>query len=213
MQMSDDYKRRSYGDTPVGFGKKPGIVVVDFMKAFTDEQYPLGGAPLVMRALENTSKLLEVARRYNVPIANCNTAYMNEREMPYWKISAVRETFFHDHPSAAIDERIYDKNYDLTVCKKGPSIFFNTGVSDYFNKERVDTVIITGCNTSGCIRASSIDSFSYRYKTLVPEDCVGDIEEQPHHDNLRDIGRRYVDVCDLKTVLGYLENWRKENKD
>ena len=98
--MSDDYKRRSYGDTPVGFGKKPGIVVVDFMKAFTDDQYPLGGAPLVMRALENTSKLLEVARRYNVPIANCNTAYMNEREMPYWKISAVRETFLHDHTSA-----------------------------------------------------------------------------------------------------------------
>ena len=209
--MSDDYERRSYGDTPVGFGQKPGIVVVDFMVAFTDPQYPLGGAPLVLRAFDNTVKLLEVARRYNVPVASCNTAYMNEREMPYWKISAVRDTFRHDHPSAPIDPRVHDPAYDLTVCKKVPSIFFNTGVAEYFNKERVDTVIVTGCNTSGCIRASAVDSFSYRYRTIVPEDCVGDIEEQPHRDNLRDIGRRYVDVSDLSTVLAYLEDWRRQN--
>ena len=76
---------------------------------------------------------------------------------------------------------------------------------------RVDTVIVTGCNTSGCIRASAVDSFSYRYRTIVPEDCVGDIEEEPHRDNLRDIGRRYVDVSNLASVLAYLEDWRKQN--
>lgn len=211
--MDDDYKRRGYGEIEVGFGKKPGIVVVDFMLAFTDKQYPLGGAPLVMRAMENTARLLKAARACGVPVANCNTAYMNEREMPYWKISSVRETFLHDHPSAPLDPRIYDPDYDLFVCKKGPSIFFNTGVSDYFTKERVDTVIVTGCNTSGCIRATSIDSFSYRYRTIVPEDCVGDIEEQPHKDNLRDLGRRYVDVSDVDTVLAYLEKWKVQNAD
>ncbi|WP_102108584.1 isochorismatase family protein [Oceaniglobus roseus] len=209
MSTQDDYKNRSYGEIPVGTGMKPGIVVVDFQKGFTDPQYPLGGAPLVMRALENTATLLKAARAMGVPVASCNTAYMNEREMPYWKITAVRETFRHDHPSAALDERIFDPDYDLAVCKKGPSIFFNTGVADYFAKERVDTVIVTGCNTSGCIRATSIDSFSHRYRTLVPEDCVGDIEEQPHRDNLRDIGRRYVDVTDLKTVMAYLEDWHR----
>ncbi len=99
----------------------------------------------------------------------------------------------------------------LTVCKKGPSILFNTGVADYFTKERVDTVIVTGCNTSGCIRATAIDSFSYRYRTIVPEDRVGDIEEQPHRDNLQDIDRRYMDVTGLATVLGYLEDWRQRN--
>ena len=209
MTQPDDYTNRSYGEIPVGTGSKPGIVVVDFQKGFTEAQYPLGGAPLVLRALENTARLLKVARAYGVPVASCNTAYMNEREMPYWKITAVRETFLHDHPSAAIDPRIHDPAYDLTVCKKGPSIFFNTGVSDYFAKERVDTVIVTGCNTSGCIRATAIDAFSHRYRTLVPEDCVGDIEEQPHRDNLRDIGRRYVDVVDLDRVLAYLESWHK----
>lgn len=210
--MSDDYKRRSYGEIPVGFGEKPGIVVVDFMLAFTEAQYPLGGAPLVMRALENTQRLVTAARRYGIPIANCTTAYMSEREMPYWKISAVRETFRHDHPSAALDPRIFDPEYDLFVCKKGPSIFFNTGVSDYFTKERVDTVIVTGCNTSGCIRATSIDSFSYRYRTIVPQDCVGDIEDQPHADNLRDLGRRYVDVSDADTVLAYFDSWSRTQR-
>ena len=207
MPDQDDYKNRSYGEIPVETGFKPGIVVVDFQTGFTDGQYPLGGAPLVLRALENTARLLKVARAHGVPVANCNTAYMNQREMPYWKITAVRETFLHDHPSVKIDPRIYDPDYDLAVCKKAPSIFFGTDVADYFTKERVDTVIVTGCNTSGCIRATSIDAFSYRYRTLVPEDCVGDIEEQPHRDNLRDLGRRYVDVVDLNYVLDYLERW------
>jgi maleamate amidohydrolase len=207
----DDYQNRSYGEIPVGFGEKPGIVVVDFQTTFTDPRYPLGGAPLVMRAVENTAKLLAVARRYDVPVASCYTAYMNEREMPYWKITAVRDTFREDHPSSALDPRIHDPSYDLTVCKKAPSIFFETGVSAYFVKERVDTVIVTGCNTSGCIRATAIDSFSYRFRTIVPEDCVGDIEEQPHKDNLRDIGRRYVDVVDLAFCTDYLESWARRN--
>lgn len=209
--MSDDYARRSYGDTAIGFGDKPGIVVVDFQLGFTDPQYPLGGAPLVMRALLNTERLLKAARPLGVPVAVCNTTYMNEREMPYWKISAVRQTFLHSHPSVVLDPRIYEADYDLAVTKKGPSIFFQTGVADYFAKERVDTVIVTGCNTSGCIRASAIDSFSHRYRTLVPEDCVGDIEEGPHRDNLRDIGRRYVDVTDCATVLAQIADWGRRN--
>jgi maleamate amidohydrolase len=207
----DDYARRSYGAIPVGTGEKPGIVVVDFQVGFTDPQYPLGGAPLVVRALHNTAKLLSVARRLGVPVAVCNTAYLNEREMPYWKITAVRETFLHSHPSTRLDPLIYDPAYDVAVTKKSPSIFFQTGVADYFTKERVDTVIVTGCNTSGCIRGTALDSFSLRYRTLVPEDCVGDIEEQPHRDNLRDIGRRYVDVVDLAFCTDYLESWARRN--
>ena len=209
--MTDDYQRRSYGEISVGTGEKPGIVVVDFQLGFTDPQYPLGGAPLVMRAVENTARLLKVARRVGAPVAVCNTAYMNEREMPYWKITAVKQTFLHDHPSTALDPRIYEPTYDLKVTKKGPSIFFETGVANYFMKERVDTMIVTGCNTSGCIRGSALDSFSHRFRTLVPEDCVGDIEEGPHSDNLRDIGRRYVDVTDLAFCIDYLERWGQRN--
>ncbi len=207
----DDYARRSYGDTPVGFGRKPGIVVVDFQTGFTDARYPLGGAPLIMRAVANTRRLLEAARRAGVPVATCNTAYLNEREMPHWKISAVRETFLHGSPGTEIDPEIYDPAYDLAVTKSGPSIFFQTGAAPYFIKEGVDTVIVTGCTTSGCIRATAIDSFSWRFRTIVPEDCVGDHEEGPHRDNLRDIGRRYVDVVDAEACIEQIEHWRGRN--
>lgn len=165
-----------------------------------------------MRALQSAARLLEVARRHGGPVAVCNTAYLNEREMPYWKITAVRETFLHSHPGTKLASLIYDAAYDLQVTKKGPSIFFETGVADYLTKERVDTVIVTGCNTSGCIRGTALDRFSLRHRTLVPEACVGDIEEQPHRDNLRDIGRRYVDVVDLVFCTDYLESWARRNE-
>jgi maleamate amidohydrolase len=207
----DIYSQLSYGAQEIGFGKKPGIVVVDFQTAFTDSKFPMGGRPLVMRALENTTRILEVARRGNVPIASCYTAYKSERDMPYWKITTVVEQFRYGHPCTELDRRIYDPDYDFVVCKSGPSIFFHTPVVSYFNKEGVDTVIITGCNTSGCIRASAIDSFQYGYRTVIPEDCVGDMDQKPHRDNLRDIGRRYADISSLGEVIAYLEKVRKHN--
>lgn len=203
--MPDQYKQRTYGEIGVGFGRKLGIVVVDFQVGFTDARYALGGADLIVRAVENTAALLKLARTKNVPVAVCYTAYRDEVDMPYWKISAVRATFRHDHPSVELDARIYEPTYDLKVCKTGPSIFFNTPVVPYFVKECVDTLIVTGCTTSGCIRASVLDSFSYRFRTIVPEDCVGDHELQPHKDNLRDVGRRYADVVDLEACMRRLE--------
>lgn len=205
MSNERDYKERSYGEIEVGLGKRLGIVVVDYQKAFTEDKYPLGGAPLIMRGLENTERLLKVARRQGVPVANCYTAYQEELDMPYWKITAVRKEFRFGEPSIELDPRIYDPNHDVTVCKKGPSIFFQTGVVPYFIKERVDTVIITGCTTSGCIRASAIDSFQWGFRTIVPEDCVGDHEEQPHNDNLRDISRRYVDLTNADDLITHLQ--------
>ena len=129
--------------------------------------------------------------------------------MPHWKISAVREQFRLDHPSSTLDPLIYDDSYDVVVCKFGPSIFHQTPVVPYFIKEGVETVIITGCNTSGCIRASTIDSFQWGFRTIVPEDCVGDIEEGPHRDNLRDVGRRYADVSSADDVIAYIKQSMK----
>lgn len=207
-----DYAERTYGAVPVGFGEKPGIVVVDFQTAFTDAQYAMGGSPMIMRAVENTARLLEAARRAGVPVANCYTAYSGERDMPYWKVGIVHRELLHGHPSTQFEPRTYDRDYDIPICKSGPSIFFQTPVVPFFIKERVDTVIVTGCVTSGCVRASVIDSFQYGFRTIVPEDCVGDHDEQPHQDNLRDIERRYGDVCDADTVIEYIEGWRGKNE-
>ena len=206
----DAFAERGYGSLPIGFGEKPGIVVVDFQVGFTDAQYPLGGAPLIERGVTNTARLLDVARRCGVPVATCYTAYTGERDTPHWKVPATRE-FIHGAPATEIEPRIYDPDYDVAVCKTGPSIFFLTPVVPFFIKERVDTVIVTGCVTSGCIRASVIDSFQYGYRTIVPEDCVGDHEEGPHRDNLRDVGRRYADISTADACIDYIESWRRKN--
>lgn len=200
----DDYKGSGYGEIAVGYGQRPGILVIDFQKSHTSQEFPFGGRPLAMRALENTRKLLAVARPLGIPVAVCYTAYQSERDMPYWKIRPVRENYLPGNPAIELDDSIVNRDYDLVIRKTGPSIFYETKVEPYFTKASVDTVIVTGVNTSGCIRATVIDSFQRGYRTIVPEDCVGDVEEGPHRDNLRDVERRYADVVTLDSVLGYL---------
>lgn len=214
-RMSDaseaTYQDRTYEAEKIGYGDRPGIVVVDFQTAFTDARYPLGGAPLIERAVNNTARLLEVARASKIPVATCYTAYSSTEDMPYWKVAAVREQLIHGHPSTELDARIYDPDYDVKYCKSGASIFFQTPVVPFLTKQNVDTVIVVGCVTSGCIRASVIDSFQWGYRTIVPEDGVGDHDERPHFDNLRDVGRRYCDVTDTDSVIEWIEAWRGRN--
>lgn len=201
----DIYKARSYGDGDIGMKGKVGIVVVDFQLAFTDPAFPMGGAPMVVQAVENTARLLAVARSHNVPVISCFTAYTSERDMPHWKIAVVREQLRVGHPGTALDPRIVDKDYDVVIQKFGPSIFFQTIVVPFFVKEGVETVIVTGCTTSGCVRASVIDSFQWGFRTIVPEDCVGDHEEGPHKANLRDVGLRYADINTSEDVIAYIK--------
>ena len=208
----DIYKEKGFGARSIGFGERPGIAVVDFQRGFIEDRFPLGGSALVDRAVENTAVMLEKARAANVPVATCYVAYGSARDAPYWKIAEVVEKFHEGAPECELDPRIYDADYDVLMRKTGPSIFFNTPLAQFFIKERVDTVIVAGCNTSGCIRATVIDAFSYGFRVIVPEPCVGDVDEGPHNDNLRDVGRRYADVVGLDETLAYLEEVRKRNR-
>ncbi len=208
----DIYKEIGFEAHKVGFGERPGIAVVDFQRGFIEDRFPLGGSPMVDRAVESTATLLEKARAARIPVASCYTAYASARDAPYWKIPEVVNKFHEGAPEVELDPRIHDPDYDMVMRKTAPSIFFNTPLAQYFVKERVDTVIVTGCNTSGCIRASVIDAFSYGFRVIVPEPCVGDVEEGPHADNLRDVGRRYADVVSLEETLDYIEEVRTRNR-
>ncbi len=211
--QQDIYKEIGYESNKIGFGKKPGIVVVDLQLGFTDSKFDLGGLPMVDRATDNTATLLKAARAAEVPIASCYTAYSSARDAPYWKLPVVLNEFHHGHPCTELDSRIYDPDYDTVFCKRAPSIFFETGVVQYFLKERVDTVIVTGCTTSGCVRASIVDAFSYGFRVIVPEPCVGDMDEGPHRANLNDVNRRYADVVKLEDALDFVEDFRGRNQD
>ncbi|MGR9090567.1 MAG: isochorismatase family protein [Gammaproteobacteria bacterium] len=204
--MSNLYDGAGYGEMQIGFGERPAVVNVDFQLGFTDPQYPTGRSAHVHTAVENTATLLRHARAKGVPVASCNVGWCGPEDMGYWKVSSLYDgSFFTGHPSMHLDPRIYEPGYDVVFTKSAPSIFFQTPLVLFLTKQRVDTVIITGCTTSGCVRASINDCFSYGYRTIVPEECVGDMEEGPHNDNLRDVGRRYADVMKLADVIAYLD--------
>ena len=142
-EMEDGYQRRSYGRESIGFGHKPGGAVVDFQLGFTASRFPLGGAPLVERAVSNSMRLLTVARDCNVPVATCYTGYNSKRDMPYWKISAL-DDMVEGNPSTELDPRTYDPDYDVAMRKAVASMFFQTPAAAFFNKESVDTIIVIG---------------------------------------------------------------------
>ena len=157
------------------------------------------------RSRPTTATLLAVARAKGVPVAKCYTAYGSERDMPRWKVADVHDHFFYGDPSNAPDPRVHDPDYDFTFCKNAPSMFFHTPLITFLAKQQVDTTIVTGCTTSGCVRATVVDAFSYGFRVIVPVECVGDADEGPHRQNLEDVGRRYADVVPMADVISYLE--------
>lgn len=201
--MSERYQSIGYDSTKIGYGSRPAILVVDLQVAFTDPTYPLGRMDMVQRATDRTAQLLAVARAHDLPIAKCYTAYCGAGDMPRWKVADVHDHFYYGDPSTAIDPRVDDAR-DFTFCKNAPSIFFLTPLITFLAKHQVDTTIVTGCTTSGCVRASVIDAFSYGFRVIVPEDCVGDADEGPHRANLADVGRRYADIVTASEVEEYL---------
>ena len=202
--MTDRFDEVGYGYRSIGFGRRPAIVGVDMQVGFTRPEWPAGQSPYIHRAVENASSLMSEARQRGIPVANCNVAWGSEKDMQYWKVSLLYSDMFYGDPSTEFDDRILDKNYDFWFTKSAPSAFFGTPLLAFLTKQQVDTVIVTGCTTSGCVRGTVNDSFSNGFRTIVPEDCVGDMEEGPHWDNLRDVGRRYADVVKSEEVIEYL---------
>ncbi len=150
--MTDRYRDVGYGSFTIGGGLRPAVLVVDFQVAFTDPKYPLGGLPMIHAARDRTAGLLATARTRGIPVAACYTAYGSLADMPLWKVKAVREEFFYGHPCTAMDPLIHHPG-DFTYCKNAPSMFFQTPLITFLVKQNVDTVIVTGCTTSGCVRA------------------------------------------------------------
>lgn len=208
--MTDIYAARGYGSRTLGFGDKIGVVVVDFQRGFIDADAPMGGAPMVDQAVRNTVPLIEAAKRAGLPVIACVNGYDSPRAAPHWKIAPVFD-LLAGTTSVELDPRIAAAQPDVVLMKSAPSIFFGTSAASILAKERVDTVIVTGCITSGCVRASVIDAFSLGFRVMVPHDCVGDHDEVAHAQNLKDVERRYADVIDSAGAIAAIERWRQAN--
>jgi maleamate amidohydrolase len=208
--MSDIHAARGYGSRPIGFGARIGVVVVDFQRGFTDPAFPMAGAPMVEAAVEATVPLMRAAKRAGLPVIACVNGYDSARAAPHWKAAPVFE-LLAGTSAVQLDPRIAGAAPDVVLMKSAPSIFFATPAAAILTKERVDTVIVAGCITSGCVRASVIDAFSLGFRVMVARDCVGDHDQAAHDQNLKDVERRYADIIDAATAIGEIERQGRAN--
>jgi maleamate amidohydrolase len=201
--LQDNYK--GVFDGRVGFGKKAAVLVIDFVKAYTTEGEKLFGSDIVT-AVQETVDLLTAAREKNVPVIYTRVLY-NENGLDggvfVQKVPILR-TFLASNPMTEIVDELPPAETDTILIKQYASCFFGTSLAPMLTAQGVDTVILTGTSTSGCVRATAIDGCQYGFRVIVPRECVGDRHEAPHESNLFDINGKYGDVVTKAETMDYL---------
>jgi nicotinamidase-related amidase len=202
------YRKANFGH-PIGWGRKIGIVVVDMTRAFTEDRFALGSAKMGQVALRGIQRLLEVARPIGMPVFFTRMApFRNRTEAGRWFDSCPGILGSPDDPaareSAEIPPEIAPRPDEPVIVKGKPSAFFGTQLHSMLTYRNVDTLVITGMVTSGCVRATVDDAFSYDYRVIIPEECVADRAEVPHRVNLFDMDMISADVMPLEQALGHL---------
>ena len=139
-------------------------------------------------------------------IIACVVAFDSPAAAPRWKVAPVFD-LLTSTPGTELDPRIAAERPDVTLIKGAPSIFFATPCAAIMARHGIDTAIVTGCITSGCVRASTIDAFSHGYRVIVAHDAVGDHDQAAHDQNLADVHRRYADVMSTAEVLAALRGF------
>lgn len=189
----------------VGFGDRPAVVVVDLMRAFTDPRFQTAVDDPPM--MEATRRLLDVARTSGVATVLVGSAYApDKRDAGVWERKLSHDGMEDGTDGVQFDERLGHTELDMTVWKKYPSCFFGTDLASRLTSLRVDTVLLAGATTSGCIRASAVDACSSGFRTIVVREAVADRSPLPHIANLFDIETKYGDVVSLGDALNYLRS-------
>ncbi len=199
------YARRGF-QTKIGFGKRPAVIVVDLAMGWTDPKYPLGAN--LDAVVQNTREVLEVARTKGIPRVFTTMAYdpnLREADLFLKKIPAMKSQV-SGTDAVKIDPRLGFQQGEIYLVKKWLSAFFGTNLSGYLTSQGVDTVIITGCSTSACVRATATDAIGSGFRPMVVRECVGDRASGPHEWNLFDIDAKMGDVVTKKEVLDYLKS-------
>jgi maleamate amidohydrolase len=193
-------------DGRLGFGRKPAVIVVDFINAYITEGSPLY-APDVVTAVGETVELLAAARAAGVLVIYTQVMYMPngvDGGLFVQKVPLLRG-MVEGEPLAEIVPQLPPDSADVIIKKQYASAFFGTSLAAMLTARRIDTLIITGCSTSGCVRATAVDAMQYGFRPIVPRECVGDRHAAPHEANLFDIDSKYGDVMSKADVLARLD--------
>jgi nicotinamidase-related amidase len=204
------YRRRGLGSR-VGFGSHPAVVVVDYILGFTDPSSPLAGD--FRRELRATRSVLDAMRRRGFPVFFTTTAYdkaMTEAGVFVRKVPSLA-VLQRGSRWVEIDPSLKRRKDEVVIEKQYASAFFGTPLGSTLHTQGIDTLIVTGCTTSGCVRATAVDGLQNGLRVIVPRECVGDRAPGPHEANLIDIDGKYGDVTSLEEVLASVRkapNWR-----
>jgi maleamate amidohydrolase len=204
-QAREVYARAGLGES-VTLGSRPAVLVVDFSCGFTDPACALGSD--LTTEVESTKRLLDAARAKGVPVVFTSIGLEPSlRDGGLWvqKVPALADLQLGGQ-WVEIDPRLERQEDETIVMKKGASAFFGTNLASILVSQRVDSVILCGATTSGCVRATAIDLLQYGFPTIVPRECVGDRAKAPHDANLFDIQAKYADVVGLGEALAFVES-------
>jgi maleamate amidohydrolase len=204
--MNDDvYARQNFGKE-VGLGQSPALLIVDFQVGFADPEVFGGGN--MMEAIAATAPLLKEMCSLDLPVAYTRAVFADDGSdagVFGMKVPGLKR-LTDDAEISQIVPQLAPEAGEYVVRKTGLSAFFGTSLSTWLNAKGVDSLLVTGATTSGCVRASVIDAISYSYRTTVVTDCCGDRALDPHEANLFDMGQKYADLLTAKEAMIAVRN-------
>ncbi len=193
------YHRQGMGQR-AGMGERPALVIVDFVVGFADPEHFGGGN--IGPAIARTVDLLALARKHRWPVAHTRVVYADDgADAGVFTRKAPSLLKLTEHsPLSQIVPELAPAKGEYIVRKQGASGFFGTALAMWLTQQRADTVIVAGCTTSGCVRATVVDAMQHNFRTIVATDCVGDRALGPHEANLFDMGQKYADLMSLAEI-------------
>jgi nicotinamidase-related amidase len=203
------YERARLGER-VGYGTRPAVLVVDLQVGFTaPEISPVAGE--LGSVIAATNQILAAARSAGAPAYFTVIAYdpQNPDDAGLWpRKGPYLRTLTLGSDLVKLDPRLEHQPSDLVLVKRYASAFFGTHLASMLASKGIDTVIVTGCTTSGCVRATVVDALGYGFRPIVPVAAVGDRDGEPHDASLFDIDAKYGDVVSVEEAVAYLKRPR-----
>ncbi len=187
----------------LGLGRKPALIVVDMINGFTDPECPLGySCPDVIAA---NASLLQVFHQCGLPVYFTTVIYHHKDEARVFRdrLPALN-ILTPDSNWVKVDKRLEMQPEDELIEKRWASAFHRTGLEQRLREQGVDSLVVTGLTTSGCVRATVVDGLQYDYRVVVPREAVGDRNSEAHQANLFDLNAKYADVVPLAEVISAL---------
>ncbi len=202
--LDQNYARAGY-HARQQWGKRPALILIDFARAYFEPESPLYGAEGCASALESARRLLKAARESGVPVIFTEVKYLpgGVDGGVFYRKTPPLACFEDGNPLQTLAEGLDVRDGEILITKQYPSAFFATSLAATLTAMGVDTAVLTGVTTSGCVRASCIDAMSHGFVTLVVEEAVGDRDPRPHEANLFDMSAKYADVIAENEAMAY----------